>query len=412
MFHLLQKLLEAVATSALPDVQEELLSQHGEAGKDKWNKTSTYPSEEHTVKFWLLNDGSAVHVPQMHAKGGWQSGGVVNPMMYDELIDSGAVRTNGLLKSGVLVLEFKKNMTDAQVKWLVDFSEYNRLGRVQLTQDEHYFSSIIKSPEHLEWILTASPSERKQLEERKVKIAEASLNAIRRKQRSITNLFPTFNDRVNKVKALGGIRLRSVDDDVWNFRLHSGTKTDTWYDAVLHFKDVQETLEPLVKDRRLWTSDKARVDLRKLASKFIENVNVRVFCSCPAFLYWGPAYILSKNKYQAKYTHPELRKPVKRNPKELGAVCKHCSALFQALPFYVADIAKWLKDFYSKDIAGYEREARKEFGMIQKQARALGKKKVEVEKGKPAPKTKEAEKKPVEEKPAGKEPTETEERPE
>ena len=210
-------------------------------------------------------------------------------------------------------------------------------------------------------------------------LIEATLSDIHRKHRSVKMLFPTFDDRVKNVQLMGGIRLKEVDDDNWHFSVHSGTKKDVWYDCTLHFKNIQEVLEHYVKDRRLWVEDRSRVDLKKLAAIFVEKVDVQVFCSCPAFLYFGPAYILGRPKYDAKYTDPEHRPPNKRNPKQYGATCKHFTNVLKALPFYTGTIAKWLRDFYARDIAGYEKEAMREFGWLRKAATALGKKKVRVE---------------------------------
>lgn len=111
-------------------------------------------------------------------------------------------------------------------------------------------------------------------------LVEATLSDIHRKHRSVKMLFPTFDDRVKNVQLMGGIRLKEVDDDNWHFSVHSGTKKDVWYDCTLHFKNIQEVLEHYVKDRRLWVEDRSRVDLKRLASVFIEKVDVQVFCSC------------------------------------------------------------------------------------------------------------------------------------
>ena len=154
-----------------------------------------------------------------------------------------------------------------------------------------------------------------------VKICEASIRDLKRKQRTISWLYPTFQDRVNKIGDMGGLRLTNTDDDNWDFKVHSGTKKDTWYDCVIHFVNVKDTLKKLVMNRRLWTINKERVDLRKLASEFVETVNVQTFCSCPSDLYSGFHYIRGLPRYDAKYTNPEHRPPKKRNPRQYGAYC-------------------------------------------------------------------------------------------
>lgn len=223
------------------------------------------------------------------------------------------------------------------------------------------------------------------------KVDEATLNNLQRKQRTISWLFPPFSDRVKKVGDMGGIRLKSVDDDNWNFKVHSGTKKDVWYDVVIHFKDTKETLDKLVRDRGMWVKDRSRIDLRRLAEKFINEVNVQTFCSCPADLYWGGHYIRGLPRYDAKYTKPEHRPPRKNNPKQYGAYCKHTSALMKTLPFYTQTVAKWLRDFYSDDIQEIEKKAKEEFGWAGRAAVALRKRiepgpKEEPEKPKEKPK--------------------------
>jgi hypothetical protein len=206
-----------------------------------------------------------------------------------------------------------------------------------------------------------------------VKICEASIRDLKRKQRTISWLYPTFQDRVNKIGDMGGLRLTNTDDDNWDFKVHSGTKKDTWYDCVIHFVNVKDTLKKLVMNRRLWTINKERVDLRKLASEFVETVNVQTFCSCPSDLYSGFHYIRGLPRYDAKYTNPEHRPPKKRNPRQYGAQCKHLSAVMKALPFYNTAIAKWLNQFYSKEIAEYQELAKKELGVAKAGAKELTK---------------------------------------
>ena len=210
-------------------------------------------------------------------------------------------------------------------------------------------------------------------------ITEATTKQLQRKQKSITRLFPTFPDRVQAVASNGGIRLQDVEDELWKFRVSSGTEKGVWYDIYLKFLDIIPTLVKIVKDRRLWIKDKSRIDRRKLARKFLNVVNVQLKCSCPAFQYWGPAYILSLGKYNAKFTNREIRPPRIRNPKQYGSFCKHIANLMKVLPFYTDTMMGWLEDFYSDDIKEFEKETRKEFGWAKKAGKELGKKKEETE---------------------------------
>jgi len=220
-------------------------------------------------------------------------------------------------------------------------------------------------------------------------VQEATTKELQRKQKTITRLFPTFPDRVRAVADKGGIRLQSVEENLWHFKIHSGTKDDVWYDAYILFKNVPATLNRIINDRRLWVADRSRIDRKKLARKFLDIVDVELSCSCPAFLYWGPAYILSLGKYNAKYTHDEKRPPKIRNPKQYGAYCKHIQNLMRVLPFYIDTIMKWFEDFYSEEIERFEQETRERYGWVKKAAAELKRKK---EVSKEEPETEESEK--------------------
>jgi len=215
------------------------------------------------------------------------------------------------------------------------------------------------------------------------KLVEATATDVQRKQQSIKRLFPDFDAKTRGVEDKGGIRLDHQDAETWKFQLHSGTKDDIWYDGYLHFKDVLSTIGELVRDKRLWVADKSKVDLKKLAKAFMDKIDIQLLCSCPADIFYGGHYIRSLGKYDAKHTKRELRPPRVRNPKQYGMVCKHLDRLMHALPFYGSTCAKWLNDFYGKDIAKFEKEVRKEYGWVKKVVRALGKRKEEPKEEKP-----------------------------
>ena len=53
------------------------------------------------------------------------------------------------------------------------------------------------------------------------------------------------------------------------------------------------------------------------------NTDVKVKCSCPAFLYWGSAYNATDEEYNWNFT--ENRKPDIRDPFRQRKICKHLS---------------------------------------------------------------------------------------
>jgi hypothetical protein len=222
---------------------------------------------------------------------------------------------------------------------------------------------------------------------------------IRRKHRSIKRLFPDFDAKTKGVEDRGGLRLVDQDTETWKFKIHSGT-SDHWYDAYLSFKNPKQTLEKMVKDRSLWVADKTKVDFRKLSKKFMDKADIQLFCSCPSDLWWGSQYIRSLDKYDANYARrKEKRPPSVRNPKKYGMVCKHLDRLLKVLPFYSSTLAKWIKDFYGKDITGWEKESQEEFWGGAKKAQAAMQKRREEAPEIVEPEVEEPEEEPVEEEP-------------
>lgn len=210
-------------------------------------------------------------------------------------------------------------------------------------------------------------------------VDEITHSGVARKQRSITRLFPEFPGRVRAVAAKGGLRLLDLQPDLWHFKIHSGTDDSLWYDAYIKFKDLPGLIGSLVGDLRLWTKDRSHVDLRKLAKKVMFKAEIQLKCNCPAFQYWGPAFILSLSKYDGKYTDPERRPPRIRNPKKYGAVCKHLQNLLNVYPWYQSTMAKWLKDYHIKQIRRLERDAKREKEELKRAAVELGRRKEEEE---------------------------------
>lgn len=183
------------------------------------------------------------------------------------------------------------------------------------------------------------------------KINELTYNQVLRKQQSITSLFPTFYDRVKKVGQSGGVSLSSQKGDVWHFKVASATHKGVKYDTYMRWVNMDRQIGEFIKDKRLWTKEGDTIDLRKLANEILYKADVEVYCSCPAFLYWGSSYILTQRR--AKFTSPENRPPDERNPKQYGALCKHSQLLFDVLPFYVTSMAAYLNKAFGKQIQSF-----------------------------------------------------------
>ena len=226
------------------------------------------------------------------------------------------------------------------------------------------------------------------------KINELQYKGVLNKQRSINKLFPPFYDRVKAVANNGGVRLKGVEPSRWHFKITSGTENDKEYDAYIRFKNMPEVLNRLAKNRKLWNKARTGVDYRKLGVELLYQPEVELLCSCPAFQYWGPAYILTKR--DAKYTEPENRPPVVRNPKQYGAVCKHLQLLLDVFPMYSGTMASFLKKYYGEAIQQAEDEAQAEFDQYQAAGQALSTRADALKRGVP-PEDEEAELKQEEE---------------
>lgn len=204
------------------------------------------------------------------------------------------------------------------------------------------------------------------------KLNEITHPGVARKQRSITRLFPEFPARVKSIGTMGGIRLLDMQPNYWHFSLHSGTKDNLWYDGYINFKDLVPFLDKHVGDKRLWTKSKEHVDLKKLAKKVMFYCNIQLKCTCPAFLYWGPAYILSLSKYDGMFGDRENRPPRIRNPKKYGAVCKHTQAMLNAYPFYMTTLAGFLRDTHVDQIRRLEDKAKEQSSFFKGIGKTLG----------------------------------------
>jgi hypothetical protein len=187
--------------------------------------------------------------------------------------------------------------------------------------------------------------------------------------------------------------------------VHSGTQEGKWYSDKLQFKDMNVLIAHHAADMRLWTENKTHVDLRKLAKAILFDADVKLSCSCPAAQYWGPNYILSKPKYDAKYGRQEDRRPKVRNPKEYGMLCKHLQVLINVLPFYITTMATWLKEQFASQIAYIEKDTIKTKGGFKAAAAELKRRKEEQPPEAPPEEPKSIEPTPVP-------PTEPEEEPE
>jgi hypothetical protein len=105
------------------------------------------------------------------------------------------------------------------------------------------------------------------------------------------------------------------------------------------------------KNNVIWTQSIKLMDLKdalkmtdlKLSDrvKLAMAGDIGVRCDCPAFQYWGYAWILTQ--LDAINPPPEDRKPNIRNPGSRGTVCKHLALVFSVFGNHWNSVTKDLK---------------------------------------------------------------------
>ena len=95
--------------------------------------------------------------------------------------------------------------------------------------------------------------------------------------------------------------------------------------------------------------------IREKALGVIWTSNVRLWCGCPSFLFWGYQNILTTFDSSI---YPEGRRPVIRNwgttrygpPQERGCVCKHLNRVLHVLGAHWADIGKEIREQFGQPV--------------------------------------------------------------
>ena len=191
-------------------------------------------------------------------------------------------------------------------------------------------------------------------------LLEYTFADIKKKQLGVTDLFPTFHDRVRQVAAKGGVLLKERLPNVWHFKVASAQSDDKQtgkkYDVYIQFNNIYPLIKKHVVNTDIWKKDGSGVDHRKLADAVFSEVDMETSCSCPATLFWGPDYI--RTQRLAQYGDQEERPPRIRNPREKGILCKHGDLVFDVLPAYKSTFAKHLMQFYKKAIETVEQQVR------------------------------------------------------
>lgn len=179
-------------------------------------------------------------------------------------------------------------------------------------------------------------------------VNEIKYHEFKRKQASITRLFPTFFQRVEDVARSGGIkRMQIADPDTWMFDVASASG-ESDYAIWLHFTNIPQVLEKWVPVKSLWNTDRKSVNYLKLAQEVLNDVDMQTDCDCAADTFWGSEYI--KTQKNAQYGNDQRKAPDVRNPKQYGILCKHAQLVWRQLPMWTSTFAKFLKEFWKDEV--------------------------------------------------------------
>jgi len=290
LYNLATKVFDGVMIdeSRLPNIQSLVKKKWGVAKEADYKKYSTWPREGNYVKFWLLNDGSLIHVPFAHKDFGYKKGerkyreGRLGELaleytdsdIYDKyrMLDSGAVVVS--VSNKEINIENKKKLTDKQINTICNL--YDRYGFRRII----WFKKAISIPslhpkEQLEWLLGASKREMELITANEVKINESTtmsnisylptqLGAVKAMLTTLAEEKPDWDLEIlddldprqfiikNKVKFL-------VPKKHWDgFLKIFGNKING---KLLKLGNMKESLE----ERRLFEANEA--DMKKLRSK-------------------------------------------------------------------------------------------------------------------------------------------------
>lgn len=136
--------------------------------------------------------------------------------------------------------------------------------------------------------------------------------------------------KADRVKELPGSIYQEIDPKTgtitFNTKSSQFAKNGKTWTQMVQLTDLPNILE----DKEIKVLDAVRVAL--------SDGDVKVYCNCEAFLYWGWKYITSE--LEVIIGEPEKRSPTIRNPDMKGTVCKHLHQVLRVLPFNATSMAK------------------------------------------------------------------------
>lgn len=120
---------------------------------------------------------------------------------------------------------------------------------------------------------------------------------------------------------------------IFNFRTTSQTNPGNYWYQTLEIPD----LESKVMDEDITPA---------LIKELVEQSDVKIYCDCPAFLYWALKFMAYTKDYGIE---PETRSPKRNNVELKGGLCKHYKSVADLIldgSLYeqmAKDVSNWLK---------------------------------------------------------------------
>lgn len=116
----------------------------------------------------------------------------------------------------------------------------------------------------------------------------------------------------------------SAEDKTCIVRFTTGKSGHTLQDVYVSLEDFWEMYDANE------SSDK-KMSLASLLNLVIMHGDLKIYCTCPSWIYGGYKYMATQLDYA--YQSTEDRFPKIRNPHLMGTVCKHVYVVLKALPY-------------------------------------------------------------------------------
>lgn len=123
------------------------------------------------------------------------------------------------------------------------------------------------------------------------------------------------------------VRYVGTQENIMSFFVPSPTRINMWT-TFIQFVEWDEQ----IRDMTLSPVEAARL--------LLWGGNLRVHCPCPAFTFWGHAYVCTELGIAI---YPETRYPHIRNPELKGFACKHIRKSILTLAWHLGDMAAAIK---------------------------------------------------------------------